>query len=120
MTRIQKSTINRIKSLLCSNFDVSFSELSSRERQRRVARPRQIGMFLARELTDYSLKQVGRFFGGRDHTTVIHAVDKITRMIKFDSKLRIIVEGMRNEAFCVLSCEYDTLRPHADLALDFG
>ena len=58
-------------------------------------RPRQIGMFLAKHLTKRSLPEIGRRFGGRDHTTVLHAVRKIDTLIKEDSTLRQDVEILR-------------------------
>jgi chromosomal replication initiator protein len=61
-------------------------ELMSPKRQRPLVRARQVGMYLFRELTDYSYPAIGREFGGRDHTTVIHAVDKITTLMKEDRR----------------------------------
>ena len=59
------------------------SDILSKRRSRSVARPRQMAMFLAKELTNYSLPEIGEAFGGRDHTTVIHACKKITELKGF-------------------------------------
>ena len=63
------------------------SELKSKRRSRQVARPRQIAMALAKELTSLSLPDIGEAFGGRDHTTVIHAVRKVDELCKADSRI---------------------------------
>jgi chromosomal replication initiator protein len=60
-----------------------------------VARPRQVAMYLAKQLTSRSLPEIGRKFGGRDHTTVIHAVKKIEELIELDSALAEDVELLR-------------------------
>ncbi len=65
-------------------FGFSLEELISPKRQRPLVRARQIGMYLFRDLTEYSYPAIGREFGGRDHTTVIHAVEKITTFMKED------------------------------------
>lgn len=60
-------------------FHLSLGEFKAKKRTRAIAFPRQIAMYLSRELTDYSLPKIGDEFGGRDHTTVIHAHDKISQ-----------------------------------------
>ena len=70
-------TIETIQQEVCSHYDVSRSELVGQKRTRRIVTPRQVAMYLARELTDSSLPAIGREFGGRDHTTVLYAVEKI-------------------------------------------
>lgn len=78
-------TIETIQQEVCSHYDVSRSELVGQKRTRRIVTPRQVAMYLARELTDSSLPAIGREFGGRDHTTVLYAVEKIkTRMADQD------------------------------------
>jgi chromosomal replication initiator protein len=67
-------------------FGFSPEELKSPKRQRPLVRARQVGMYLFRELTDFSYPAIGKEFGGRDHTTVIHAVDKITTLMKEDRR----------------------------------
>lgn len=75
-------TIDMIQRELCRTFGVSMTELKGDKRSQNIVFPRQIAMYLSRELTDSSLPQIGRLFGGRDHSTVIHAYDKISRLIK--------------------------------------
>ena len=64
------------------------SDLHSRQRTRRIVRPRQIAMSLAKELTSMSLPEIGDAFGGRDHTTVLHAQRKISELLKTDPKIK--------------------------------
>ena len=74
-------TITRIQEAVSDRFGLSIVELCSQRRSQAVAYPRQVAMYLSRELTDASLPKIGKEFGGRDHTTVIHATSKITRLI---------------------------------------
>ncbi|NUM33233.1 MAG: chromosomal replication initiator protein DnaA [Candidatus Brocadiae bacterium] len=61
-------------------FNIKITDLQSKNRQQTVVLPRQVGMYLAKKLTKYSLQEIGAFFGGRDHTTVLHALDKIKEL----------------------------------------
>lgn len=63
-------------------------DFKAKKRTKSVAFPRQIAMYLSRELTDYSLPKIGEEFGGRDHTTVIHAHEKITKLLQTDVQLQ--------------------------------
>ena len=60
-------------------YDLKLTDLLSRRRHKSVAMPRQLGMWLARRYTRYSLEEIGSYFGGRDHTTVMHAVKAVTK-----------------------------------------
>jgi chromosomal replication initiator protein len=80
-------TLELIQEVVASYFKIKIDELLAKKRTRNVAYPRQIAMYLCRELTDTSLPRVGEMFGGRDHTTVIHAYDKISRERNEDTKL---------------------------------
>ena len=71
-------TIGKIQEAVSGCFGLTVTELVSPRRSQSVAYPRQVAMYLARELTDSSLPKIGKEFGGRDHTTVIHATTKIT------------------------------------------
>src|SRR2546422_1445647 len=75
-------------------FGVKLSELKAKGRTKAVAFPRQIAMYLARQLTHTSLTEVGRAFGGKDHTTVLHAVGKIEALLKDDPRLRKTIDGL--------------------------
>ena len=70
-------TVDLIKDLISKNYKIKLEDFNSKKRTRAIAYPRQIAMYLTRELTDLSLPKIGDEFGGRDHTTVIHACDKI-------------------------------------------
>jgi chromosomal replication initiator protein len=87
-------TIPRIQEAVSQRFGVTLEELVSPRRSQAVAYPRQVAMYLSRELTDASLPMIGREFGGRDHTTVIHAKDKITRLIREDRSVYNLVQEL--------------------------
>ena len=78
-------------------FDVKIEDFKSKKRSRAISHPRQIAMYLCRELTDLSLPKIGEEFGGRDHTTVIHAYDKISNDITSDPELSRTVSQIRQE-----------------------
>jgi len=87
-------TITRIQEAVSQRFGVTIEELVSPRRSQAVAYPRQVAMYLSRELTDASLPLIGKEFGGRDHTTVIHAKDKITRLIREDRSVYNLVQEL--------------------------
>jgi len=87
-------TIPRIQEAVSQRFGVTLEELVSPRRSQAVAYPRQVAMYLSRELTDASLPMIGKQFGGRDHTTVIHAKDKITRLIREDRSVYNLVQEL--------------------------
>jgi chromosomal replication initiator protein len=87
-------TIDQIQRKVCDLFGVKPSDLKAKTRTKTVAFPRQVAMYLARKLTHASLAEVGRAFGGKDHTTVLHAVDKITGLLEDDPKLRKTIETL--------------------------
>ena len=87
-------TIDQIQRKVCDFFGVKLSDLKAKTRTKAVAFPRQIAMYLARQLTHASLAEVGRAFGGKDHTTVLHAVHKIQTLLQEDPKLRKTVDGL--------------------------
>jgi chromosomal replication initiator protein len=87
-------TIDHIQRKVCDLFGLRLSDLKAKNRTKAVAFPRQIAMYLSRQLTHASLSEVGRAFGGKDHTTVLHAVDKIQALLQEDPKLRKQVDGL--------------------------
>jgi chromosomal replication initiator protein len=87
-------TIGRIQEVVSERFGVSIAEIVSPRRSQSVAYPRQVAMYLSRELTDSSLPKIGKEFGGRDHTTVIHATTKITRLISEDRTVYNLVQEL--------------------------
>ncbi len=80
-------TINNIQKTVAEYFKIRVSDLHAKSRSRQVARPRQVAMALAKELTDHSLPEIGDAFGGRDHTTVLHACRKVQELKAKDSRM---------------------------------
>ncbi len=83
-----------IKKYICKHFSIKQVDLESAKRSRNLAFPRQIAMYLCRNMTDLSLPKIGESFGNRDHTTVLHACDKITRELKINESLRQVVKDV--------------------------
>ena len=81
-------TIENIQKTVADFYQLRVADLLSRRRSRSIARPRQMAMFLAKELTEHSLPEIGNAFGGRDHTTVLHACRKIKSLCESDGRLR--------------------------------
>ncbi len=90
-------TIQDIQQKVGEFYGLKLEDFKARKRTKAVAFPRQIAMYIARELTDYSLPKIGEAFGGRDHTTVIHAHEKITQQLKVDSELYKIVNNLMDK-----------------------
>lgn len=90
-------TVPMIKEVVANYFNIKIEDFNSKKRTRAIAFPRQVAMYLCRELTDLSLPKVGEEFGGRDHSTVIHACDKIFSDIKKDLNLRNTIEKLKKE-----------------------
>jgi chromosomal replication initiator protein len=87
--------IDDILRVVTKHYGVNRSDLLSSRRNRSIVRPRQIGMYLAKSLTSRSLPEIGRRFGGRDHTTVLHAIRKVDELIGADNALREDVEILK-------------------------
>ena len=81
-------TIQDIQKVVGEHFNIKLDDFKAKKRTKSIAFPRQIAMYLSRELTDFSLPKIGEEFGGRDHTTVIHAHEKISKMLLTDSLLQ--------------------------------
>ncbi len=92
--KTKQITLELIQEIVASYFKIKVDELLVKKRTRNLAFPRQIAMYLCRELTDTSLPRIGEMFGGRDHTTVIHAHDKISRERNEDMKLNNIIKEL--------------------------
>jgi chromosomal replication initiator protein len=87
--------IEDILRIVSRHYKVPRNELLSSRRSRDVVRPRQIAMYLAKSLTSRSLPEIGRRFGGRDHTTVLHSVRKVEQMMKDDADLTQEIELLK-------------------------
>lgn len=93
--REQRVTIDNIKRTAADYYKLSLTDLESTSRRRNVARPRQLAMALSKELTRHSLPDIGREFGGRDHTTVLHACRTIVKLRKEDPTLEADYQTLR-------------------------
>ena len=91
----RRVTIEEIQRKVAEHFNIKISEMQSARRARAVARPRQVAMYLAKQLTSRSLPEIGRKFGGRDHTTVMHAVRKVEELRSTDSSFSEDVDLLR-------------------------
>jgi chromosomal replication initiator protein len=87
-------SIKRIQDLVAERFSLTLEELCGDKRSQNIVYPRQVAMYLSRELTDSSLPKIGKEFGGRDHTTVIHATSKIARLIREDRSVYNLVQEL--------------------------
>jgi len=83
----KRITIQQILDAVTKYYNVRLSDLQSKKRHKSIAFPRQVCMFLARRHTRYSLEEIGGYFGGRDHTTVMHAVRTVDSDIKEDTQV---------------------------------
>lgn len=90
-------TVERIKQLVAEHCQVTMAELNSQRRLRSIARPRQLAMYLTKRFTSHSLPEIGRAFGGKDHTTVLHAVKRVEELCAQDDKLRKDVEELSRQ-----------------------
>lgn len=91
----RRITIDEIQRRVAEHYNLKVSDMHSARRSRNVARPRQIAMYLAKQLTARSLPEIGRKFGGRDHTTVMHAVRKIEELMEEDASFAQDVDVLR-------------------------
>jgi chromosomal replication initiator protein len=91
----RRVTIEEIQRKVAEHYNIRLTDMSSARRARNVARPRQVAMFLAKQLTSRSLPEIGRKFGNRDHTTVMHAVSRVTSLMEGDSAFSEDVELLR-------------------------
>lgn len=96
-------TISLIQEVVSNFYAISVDDLKAKRRTRAVALPRQVAMFLCRELTKASLPKIGEEFGGRDHTTVLHACDKVMQEMQadrtFEATIRQLMERLRSEPY---------------------
>ena len=90
-------TVELIQDIVASYYNLQVDDLKSSKRTRTISHPRQIAMYLSRKLTDMSLPKIGEEFGGRDHTTVIHAYDKISKNMKKDEALASALNELTNK-----------------------
>ena len=87
-------TIGEIQKSVADHYSLKVAELKARSNARRVSEPRQVAMFLSKELTQNSLSEIGREFGGKHHTTVLHAIRKVDEMQKRDPQMKLTIETL--------------------------
>ncbi len=87
-------SIDNIQRMVAEYYKIKVSDLLSKRRNRSVARPRQVAMYLAKDLTHHSLPEIGEVFGGRDHTTVLHACRKIKELLESDADIKEDVKNL--------------------------
>ena len=90
----RRVTIENIQRAVCQEFRLSLPQLKAKDNSRAVAYPRQIAMYLAKELTTASLPQIGREFGGKHHTTVLHSIAKIGGLRESDRDLNRLINKL--------------------------
>jgi chromosomal replication initiator protein len=91
---VPQVTIERIQEVVCERFSMTIGELCSHRRTQNIVFPRHVAMYLSRELTDSSLPKIGKHFGDRDHTTVLHANEKVQNMIRADRSVYNLVQEL--------------------------
>ena len=90
-------TIQKIQQVIGEKYNIRQDDFIAKKRTKSIAFPRQIAMYLSREMTDLSLPKIGEEFGGRDHTTVIHAHEKISRMLENDTAINQDIEEVKEQ-----------------------
>ena len=86
-----------VKKAVCKKYNIKITDIESNKRNREFSQRRQIAMYICREMTDLSLPKIGASFGGRDHTTVLHACDKISKQIKLDPTLAEDIKNLKED-----------------------
>jgi len=87
-------TIEKIQKLVADHFQIKVTEIKSQKRLKNIVLPRQISMYICRNLTNLSYPEIGSKFGGKDHSTIIHAVKKIERLMEDDIQMKMIIEKL--------------------------
>lgn len=96
IVQVKQITFESITQAVAEHYHIKVDELFNKKRTQNIAYPRQIAMYLCRELADMSYPRIGELFGGRDHTTVIHAYEKISNKSKIDSKLQNDLNALKD------------------------
>ena len=92
-----KNNIQKIQQVVCEYYNITIDDLKSKKRKASITFPRQVAIYLCRTLTDESLPKIGIQFGGRDHTTIMHSVDKINNEIKTNPQFKQIIEALKSK-----------------------
>ena len=92
-----KNNIQKIQQVVADYYNITVEDLKSKKRKASIAFPRQVAIYLCRTLTDESFPKIGIQFGGRDHSTIMHSVDKIDNEIKTNPQFKTIIEGLKSK-----------------------
>ncbi len=95
--RNKELTVEEILKKVSSHYNIKISDIKSAKRLKAVVMPRQIAMYISRQLTSSSYPEIGERFGGKDHSTIIHAIRKIERLMEEDFQLRSTIENLKKE-----------------------
>jgi chromosomal replication initiator protein len=90
-------TMDDIEEAVAERFHVKIADIRSRRRSKTLVHPRQIAMYLCREMTDSSFPEIGRHFGGKDHTTIIHACKQISKAKEIDGTLKAALDSLKHQ-----------------------
>ena len=90
-------TPEKIKKTVCKQYGIKLAEIESSKKTNNIAFPRQVAMYLMRDMTDLSLPKIGEYFGGKHYTTVMYACDKIEDEIKRDPSLESLIETLKDK-----------------------
>ncbi len=90
----KKIGVDPIQKIVSDYYNIKVQDLLSKKRHENIAKARQIAMYITRNLTDYSLVQIGQYFGGKDHTTVMHALTKVEKLISSDEKFKTTINEL--------------------------
>ena len=90
----KRITVDLIQRIVADYFEIRPSDMTAKRRSRNVAYPRHVAMYLTREMTSFSFPEIGEQFGGRDHTTVLHAYEKIKKDVKKNHKTKSLVDKL--------------------------
>jgi hypothetical protein len=113
---LPRITVRHIQNVVAAFYGIPVAEMISHRRARHVARPRQVAIFMTRELTPQSLPNIGRMFGDRDHTTVMHAIAKVESLIASGADFAVDVETIRSH----LTESTTYAQPHPRYSQDFA
>jgi len=90
-------TIEYIQDIVADHYSIAIEDLKAKKRNQAIAFPRQIAMYLSRKLTDTSFPKIGEKFGGKDHSTVLHACNKIEEELEHNDQLKVLIETLQNK-----------------------
>ena len=93
---VYKNDVHRIQRVVCDYFKIDMDDLKGKKRNKNINYPRQIAIYLCRVMTDESFPKLGTYFGGRDHSTIINAYQKIENDLKTNDQLEIVINELKN------------------------